>query len=224
MQRSLEIMNKIKISLVDDHQLIREGIGNLIKTFDEFTIVSEHCNGKEFIESLTLDNTPDIVLLDINMPLMDGFETAAYIKKNCPSILILALSMLDDDATIVKMIRLGAKGYILKNTNAQELKEALHTVSKEKFFYNKQTADKAIEVARYRKPELADTNFGLTENEIQYIYYSSLEKSTKEMADLLCVSIRTLEYYRESVYEKTNTKSKVGMILFAIKHKLINID
>lgn len=216
-------MEKIKISLVDDHQLIREGLVNLIKTFDNYTIISEHNNGKEFIDSLVFDNLPDLVLLDVNMPLMDGFETAAYLKEHCPEILVLTLSMLDDDASIIKMIRVGAKGYILKNTSALELKLALDTVSKKKFYYNKQTAYKASEVANFLTNENNNIDFGLTENEIKFMYYSALEKSTKEMADLLCVSIRTLEYYKDCIYQKTQTKSKVGMILFGIKHNLIKL-
>ncbi len=215
-------MNMIKISLIDDHKLVREGIGNLIRNFPQYQIVSEHDNGKEFIDSLITNDLPNIVLLDINMPIMDGFETALCIKNKFPSISVLALSMLDDDASIIKMIRNGAKGYILKNTSAVELEIALDAILKDGFYYNHLTNDKLNEINNSNL--IQQENFGLTNNELKYIYYSALEKTTKEIADLLFVSIRTLEYYRVSVYEKTSTKTKIGMILFAIKHKLIDLD
>ena len=124
-----------KVALVDDHALLRSGLASVVNSFGEFTVVFEADHGKQFIELLKTKERPDIVLLDINMPEMDGFETSKWIRNNCPEIKILVLSMRDDDHSIIRMLQNGAKGYILKDTKPESLRTALREVSDRGFFF-----------------------------------------------------------------------------------------
>ena len=124
------------IALVDDHALLRSGLAGVINSFGEYTVIFEADNGRQFIEFLKTKGTPDVVLLDINMPEMDGFQTANWIRNNAPKIKVLILSMLDNDDAIIKMLRNGAKGYILKDSKPDVLKNALRDVVEKGFFFN----------------------------------------------------------------------------------------
>ena len=116
------------VVLVDDHVLLRSGLASLIRGFGEYEVLFEACGGKDLIRQLKYSNRPDIVLLDINMPDMDGFETACWLRRNFPEIKVLALSMYDTDSSVVRMLRNGAKGYILKDIEASELRMALDSI------------------------------------------------------------------------------------------------
>ncbi|HEX2846686.1 MAG TPA: response regulator transcription factor, partial [Chitinophagaceae bacterium] len=119
---------KIQVAVADDHSLLRNALAKLINTFEGYTVIFEADNGKDLRNKIIQHVVPDLVLLDVNMPEMDGFETTQWLHKNYPHIKILALSMLSDEKTIIKMFRLGAKGYLLKNTDPGELKDALDSI------------------------------------------------------------------------------------------------
>src|ERR1700710_2627796 len=116
------------IALVDDHILIRKGLGSIIKTFDSFKVLFEADNGKDFISKLDPKALPDVVLMDINMPEMDGYETSLWLKKNFPSVKVLALSMYDNEIAIIRMFKAGARGYLLKDCDPADLKDALSSI------------------------------------------------------------------------------------------------
>src|ERR1700753_315294 len=123
------------VALVDDHVLLRSGIASLIRGFGDYDVLFEACGGKDLIRPLKHPRRPDILLLDINMPEMDGYETACWLRRNHPDIRVLALSMYDSDSSIVRMLRNGAKGYILKDIDASELRLALESVLEKGFYY-----------------------------------------------------------------------------------------
>src|SRR3954451_11041902 len=134
----------INVALVDDHALLRSGLASVINSFGEYKVIFEADNGKQFIDRLKQNEMPDVVLMDITMPEMDGFETTKWIKNNVPNIKVLVLSMLDDDNSIIRMLQNGAKGYILKDSKPDILRTALKEVSERGFFLNEIVSGKLM--------------------------------------------------------------------------------
>ena len=214
----------VNIALIDDHSLLRNGLAVLITKLG-YSVMLEADNGKEFIKKLKPKNLPDLVMLDINMPVMDGYETAGWIKKNYPSLKVLVLSMYDDEMAIIKMIRLGAKGYILKDTEPDELKNAVDTIINTGFYYSDLVNDKLVNaVINNTAKKIPKKNIpAFTKNEMVFIKYACTEISYKAMAEKMELSPRTIDGYREDLFEKLQVKSRVGLILYAIKNKIVNI-
>jgi DNA-binding NarL/FixJ family response regulator len=213
----------ITLALADDHVLLRNGLANLLKDLD-YEIVFEADNGKQFIEKLKTHPAPEIALMDINMPLMDGYETTLYLKNNYPEIKVLALSMYDDENAIIRMLRNGAKGYILKDSDPSELKTALRDVSTKGFYHSDLVTGTLIHTLNHLDdPENASLREGykLNEREIEVLKYMCTELTYKEIADQMHVSPRTGDGYRDSLLEKLECKSRVGLVLFAIRQGLV---
>ena len=213
----------ITLALADDHVLLRNGLANLLKDLD-YEIVFEADNGKQFIEKLKTHPEPQIALMDINMPLMDGYETTLYLKNNYPEIKVLALSMYDDENAIIRMLRNGAKGYILKDSDPSELKTALRDVSTKGFYHSDLVTGTLIHTLNHLDdPENASLREGykLNEREIEVLKYMCTELTYKEIADQMHVSPRTVDGYRDSLLEKLECKSRVGLVLFAIRQGLV---
>ncbi|HEY2722239.1 MAG TPA: response regulator transcription factor, partial [Chitinophagaceae bacterium] len=136
--------NNIKVVLIDDHVLLRNGLANLVKSFDDYVVLFEANNGQHFIEQLDPKQLPDIVLMDINMPVKDGFDTTLWLKQNFSGVKVLALSMYDTEPSIIRMLKYGAKGYILKDTEPKEFKIALDSVYHKGYYYSDLVAGKLI--------------------------------------------------------------------------------
>ncbi len=212
---------KTKVVLVDDHTLFRKGMTELINNFDNYTVVWEASNGKEFIKSISICPTPEIVLLDVAMPEMDGFETAAWIKLKYPNIKILILSMLDSEETIIKMLKIKVNGYILKDIEPNELKIALDDTMQKGFYYTdlvSGTMAKSINVEL-----IPDTSISLRDREIEFIRLCCTDYTYKEISDLLRVSLRTVDGYRESVFTKLKIKSRISLLLYAMKNNYFKL-
>ncbi len=205
------------IAIVDDHILIAKAITGIIENFKQFNVLYECENGKVLIEKLQVKkNIPDIVLLDISMPIMDGFATAAYLRDNHPEILVMALSMQDDEQSLIKMVKAGAKGYLLKNVHPTELEKALDALIKNGSYFPEWAASKVF--MSLRKPANNKDNFAITDREKEFLQYSTSEMSYKEIAEKMFCSPRTVESYRDSLFEKLDLKSRVGLAVFAIKN------
>ena len=214
-----------KVVLVDDHSLLRNGLANLIDSYENFEVLFEADNGKDFINQLDTNNLPDVVLMDITMPEMDGFATAAWIKEHHPKIKVLALSMMDDDYSIIKMLKSGARGYVVKNTKAKELLEALNEIVEKGFYFNEQISNK-IAHSVYSPSDKATENNGLmtlTNKETEFLVHACSEKSYKEIAESMFISPRTVDTYRDSLFQKLNIKTRVGLVMFAIKTGLVKL-
>ncbi len=212
----------IKVALVDDHALLRGGLASVINSFGEYEVIFEADNGKQFIELLHIQDLPDIVLLDVTMPEMNGFETAAWLKKNQPKIKVLVLSMMDDDQSIIKMLRNGAKGYILKDSKPDILKTALDAVAQKGFFMNETVSGKLIHLANKKETEENAAVF-LNEREKEFLRMCCSEKSYKEIADNMSISPRTVEAMRSKLFEAFGTLSRVGLVLYSIKNGIVTI-
>ncbi|MFZ4932030.1 response regulator transcription factor [Chryseobacterium sp. Mn2064] len=212
---------KKSIVIVDDHVLIAKALEGIISNFNEFEVIYVAENGKDLIQKFEEGNTiPDIILLDISMPIMDGFETAAWLTKNHPGIKIMALSMQGDDTSVIKMIKCGAKGYLLKNTHPKDLETALSRLNTDGFFYP-EWASKII-FSNLTKDQEAEVVIKISEREKEFLKYTVTELSYKEIADRMCCSPRTVESYRDQLCEKLDLKTRVGLAVFAIKNGFAN--
>jgi len=212
---------KKSIVIVDDHILIAKALEGIIGNFNEFEVIYVCENGKDLIQKIEEGNIiPDIILLDISMPIMDGFETAAWLTKNHPAIKIMALSMQGDDNSVIKMIKSGAKGYLLKNTHPKDLETALTRLSSDGFFYP-DWASKII-FSNLNKETEAEIAIRISDREKEFLKYTVTELSYKEIADRMCCSPRTVESYRDQLCEKLDLKTRVGLAVFAIKNGFAN--
>lgn len=212
---------KKSIVIVDDHILIAKALEGIISNFSEFEVIYVCENGKDLIQKFEEGNIiPDIILLDISMPIMDGFETAAWLTKNHSDIKIMALSMQGDDNSVIKMIKNGAKGYLLKNTHPKDLETALSRLNTDGFFYP-EWASKII-FSNLGKDQESEAAIKISEREKEFLKYTVTELSYKEIADRMCCSPRTVESYRDQLCEKLDLKTRVGFAVFAIKNGFAN--
>jgi two-component system, NarL family, invasion response regulator UvrY len=219
-------MSTLSIALVDDHIMLRNGLANLIKDMNGYSVVLESDNGEHFIDGITQKKiNPDIVLLDVNMPKMDGFETAKWIRQNLPLSKVLALSMFDDEKSIIKMLRCGAKGYILKDGEPEQLTAALNDVVHKGYHYTDLVNGKLIHAINKLDDdaELEPEN-KLTPRELEFLKLCCSEMTYKEIANIMFLSVRTVEGYRDNLFEKLNLKTRVGLVLYAIKYKIFTIS
>ncbi len=216
----------VKIVLIDDHALLRNGLAGLIKSLGH-QVLFEADNGKHFIEQLQASGQkPDMVLLDINMPEMDGYDTALWIRTNKQEIKILALSMNDNENSILRMLRCGAVGYILKDAEPKELSLAIQSVSQKGYYHSELISGKIMHAINHidmgadgalKSPIL------LTDKEISFLKLACTELTYKEIADHLSVSPRTVDGYRDVLFEKLNLKTRIGLALYAIKAGIVQV-
>ena len=213
-------MEKIKIIIVDDHLLFSQSLSFLIGTFKEFEVIGSYINGKEFISAAETENfeKPNIILLDVNMPIMDGIETMKWLKQNQPDIKVLALSVNDDEETIMKMITNGAKGYLLKDTDPKTFKDALLEVHHKGIYYTESVSGILINKLNQNENKIV-----LKEREVEFIKLACTEKTYKEIADGMCLSPKTIDGYRENLFQKLELKTRIGLVLYAIKNKIVCI-
>ena len=205
------------IVIVDDHLLIAKALTGIIENFKQFNVLYECENGKLLQEKMQQKkNVPDIILLDISMPVMDGFETAIWLTEKHPEVLIIALSMQDNEQSLIKMVKAGAKGYLLKNVHPLELEKALNGLVKNGSYYPDWAASKVF--ASLAKTETPKNNIPITEREKEFLQYSITEMTYKQIAEKMFCSPRTVESYRDSLFEKLDLKTRVGLAVFAIKN------
>lgn len=214
----------ITIALVDDHQMLRNGLAEML-TNKGFKIIFEANNGKECIDALQSSNTiPDIVLLDITMPVMNGYETASWIKKLYPAIKILALTMYDTEDSIIRMLKCGARGYVLKEGNSRELVNALNTLYAMGYYSNDLITTKMINALQQNTDESTDATIRkLSNREIEFLQLCCSEMGYKEIAAKMSISQRTVDGFREGLFEKLNVHSRTGLVLYAIRNKIAKI-
>ena len=213
-------MEKIKIIITDDHQLFRNGLKILLNAFQEFEVAGEASNGEEFLR--LLKSTPaDIVLMDINMPEMDGIEATRKGLKINPGIDIIALSMYGEEEYYYKMVDAGAKGFLWKDSDISEVKEAIMTVKRGGSYFSQELLYHVIQKIKHRENESKSANLSKREKEILMKICEGL--SNQEIAETLFISKRTVDKHRANLLGKTNSKNTASLILFAIRNKLIEI-
>lgn len=213
---------KTSIVLVDDHSLFRKGMLELINKFDNYQVIWDAGNGKEFIKLIPGNPLPKIVLLDVAMPEMNGFETATWLKSNHPEVKILILSMFDQEETIIKMLKLGVNGFVLKDSEPDELKEALDQIRTKGFYYSDIVCGTMANTIKTENKK--NLGLSLNDREIRFLELASSELTYKEIADIMCLSYRTIDGYRDSLFVKLNVKSRVGLALYAIRNGIVKVS
>lgn len=214
----------IKVALVDDHQLFRKGLAELINCFSHYFVFFEAGSGIELQKLIQPSNLPDIIIMDVNMPGMDGFESMLWLHNHYPDIPVLALSMFDDENTIVRMLKLGVKGYLLKDAAPNELHDGLNALIKKGFFYTDFVTGRLVHSLGNDKENGEHSKLSkLTGREINFLSLCCSELSYKEIAGQMYVSPRTVDGYRDNLFQKLDVKSRVGLVLFAIKNGVVNV-
>jgi DNA-binding NarL/FixJ family response regulator len=213
-------MDKIRIIITDDHQLFRNGLKILLNAFPEFEVTGEASNGEEFLRIIK-DTPVDVVLMDINMPEMDGIEATRKGLKLNPGIDIIALSMYGEEEYYYKMVDAGAKGFLLKDSDISEVKEAILTIRKGGSYFSQELLYHVIQKIKHREHESKSANLSKREKEILLKICEGL--SNQEIAETLFISKRTVDKHRANLLGKTNSKNTASLILFAIRNKLIQI-
>lgn len=213
---------KILVAVADDHTLLRNALARLIGSFENYSVIFEADNGRDVKEKLAKHVIPDIMLLDVNMPESDGYDTAKWIYKNYPQVKILALSMFSDEGTIIRMLRLGAKGYIMKNADPEELKLALDSVLKKDFYLSEYISGKIIS-GLHKDIDMPEEPIVLGEKEKEFMRWVCTELTYKDIAGKMFVSPRTVDDYRNSLFEKLKVKTRIGLVLYAIRHGMVDV-
>lgn len=209
------------IVIVDDHLLFSQALENLINSFDQFEVLYQVKNGQDFLDKLkkTKKNVPDIALMDINMPVMNGIDTMRCLYENFSEIKVLALSMNDEERAIIKMLQAGAKGYLLKDIHPDNFQHALSDVIHKGFYYSDRITSTVLNSIRKHD----STEIHLKDREIEFLKLVCTEKTYKEIASDMYLSPKTIDGYREVLFDKLNVKSRIGLVIYAIKHKIFKV-
>lgn len=205
------------VAIADDHLLIAKAIASIIDQFRHFRVLLEAENGQELLKQLEdKRKIPDIVLLDISMPVMDGFETASRLRELHPEIRVMALSMQGEDESLIRMIRSGAQGYLMKNVHPAELEKALDTLVTKGFYYPDWATSRVLHAMANGGDTRTET-LKLSDREKEFLKHACTEHTYKEIAALMFCSPRTVESYRDALFEKLGVKTRVALALYAVK-------
>ncbi|MEM6343154.1 MAG: response regulator transcription factor [Bacteroidota bacterium] len=208
----------MKIALVDDHKLFRKGMKALLEEIEGLEVIFEAANGQELLDNMA-EQQAEIILLDLEMPVMDGVTVLPKIQSGYPEAKVLILSMHQDDQFIVHLLEQGAHGYLLKDTELEELEDALESVKENGFYFNDRTSRAML--SRLTRRQKIKPTFGhvepLSERETEVLKLICEEFTTAEIADKLFLSPRTIEGYRNRLLEKTGAKNTAGLVVFAAR-------
>jgi len=214
---------KIQLMIADDHDVYRDGLKGLINKCSDFNLTGEASTGKQLI-SLCEKNTPDVVMTDIMMPVMDGIHATKWLAENLPAVRVIALSMFNQDHLILDMLNAGASGYLIKNAHKKEIIEAIHSVHRNKPYYCSSTSHKLARLIGTSRigPE-AGRRATFSTIELNIIKMICEEKTAKEIGNRLNMSSRTVEDYRKRIREKMDVKSTAGIVIYAISNHLFRL-
>jgi two-component system invasion response regulator UvrY len=214
------------VALVDDHRLLRNGLAQLINSLTGYRVLLEADNGKHLIEQLDPRDPPQVVLLDLEMPEMNGYETAVWLRNHYPQTKVIALTMVNDERAVIKMLRNGAKGYLLKDTEIPELKKAMDAVVDKGIYINELLYNNIVlSMNGQYVPEETEQQqaIDLTEREKEFLRWLCTDKSYKEIAASMYLSPRTIDGYRDILFEKIKAASRIGLVMFAIRTGIVKV-
>ena len=217
----------IKVLITDDHVLYRAGVKPALSAKKDVKVIAEADNGMHLLNMLKMIQ-PDVILLDIQMPVMDGIGALPEIKKNWPHIKVIMLTMMDDHSMITKLMELGANSYLSKTSDSEVIYEAIKTCYEQEYFFNALTNKALLNNLKSKNnmtpQKMVQAEANLTDKEMLILRLMCEEKSTKEIADIVELSPRTVEAIRDKLKVKTGAKSTAGLILYAVKNNLLNED
>ncbi len=210
--------------LADDHILLRDALATLINSFEEFQVCKTVGNGIEVQRYFENGGKADVILLDLNMPDMDGFETAHWLKECHPEVNVLILTMYDSEIALIRLLRNGVKGFLKKDTHPNELQMAMKSVAENRYYYSHDTTGK-LAMLFQRNPD--NNSFieraMLSDKEIEFLQLASTEMTYKEIASEMKITPRTIDGYRDTLFEKLEVKSRVGLAIYAVRNGLVKI-
>ncbi|TAM97115.1 MAG: response regulator transcription factor [Chitinophagaceae bacterium] len=203
----------IKIAIADDHALVRSGLANMISSTTGFEVVLEAKDGKELMDKLDkAERLPDVILLDISMPVMNGYDTMTAIREKYPSQKVIGLSMYDNELSIIRMFRLGVRGYVEKGSSYKELERALIAVYNGSFYHGEELSARILERMQQGLPPM-----DINDKEKEFLTLCCSELNYKEIAERMNLSERTIHGYRDALFEKLGLKSRSGLVVFALQ-------
>lgn len=212
-------MSKIDVIIVDDHMLFSQALNSLVSKFEEFNVIKVLNDGAEVVDYFKNNNpTPDVILMDIQMPVMNGIEATNWLKNNRPDMKVIALSMECEEETILAMLRAGAKGYLLKDIHPSVLKHALNEVHTNGFYYTENVTSTLLNANSTGNNK---SKIVLKDRELEFLKLACSELTYKQIAEKMFLSPKTVENYRESLFEKVDVKTRIGLVLYAIKEKIV---
>lgn len=207
-----------KVIIVDDHVLFGQSLKGLVNSYQNFEVLNVFKNGQELITYFESNNKrPNLILLDIRMPVLSGLETMRWLQKNYPEQKVLALTMEDDEQTILSMIKYGCRGYLLKDIDPEEFLYALETVIESGYYFTAETD--RIRLNQSSSNDIKD----ISARELEFIKWACTEMTYKQVAEEMNLSPKTIDGYRESLFHKLALKSRVGLVLYAFKHQLVKV-
>ncbi len=207
------------ILLAEDHILFRDALVNLLNKFKDFSVLKVAADGTEVIKEIEAGHVPDIVILDLNMPKMDGFETAGWLNKHYPNIKILVLTMYDSEIAFARLLQFGVRGFLKKDIEPGELHNALISVAGDGHYYSHETTGKLGSLFQKSiQNNIPLEKYFLNETEIKFIRYACSEMTYKEIALKMGLSPRVIDNYRDALFDKLNLKSRVGLVVYGVKN------
>jgi len=211
-----------KVILADDHVLLRDALAALIDSFEECKIIAVASNGKELVRLIGTGKLPDIVILDLNMPEMDGYETAQWLQDTYPGIRILILTMYDSEIALIRLLQVGVRGFLKKDIHPFELKAALLSVANDGYYYAHNTTGKLASLFQKNQQNKSSIDKAiLTQLDIEFLKMASTDMTYKEIAQAMNITPRAIDGYRDSLFEKLDVKSRVGLAIYAVKNGIV---
>jgi len=206
--------------IVDDHLLVADSLKSLIEMFSGYHVLYHAKNGFDLQQKLKQDTLPDVILLDVNMPVMNGYETMEWLNKEHPEIKVLALSMDDDEQMVLKMLSKGANGYMLKDIHPETLKVALNEVMEKGYYHSDRVTTTLLNSL---KPKEEKPTIRLNDKEQTFLQFACSELTYQEIAKKMFISPKTVDNYRNELFKKFGVKNRVGLVIYGLKNKLISI-
>ncbi len=211
----------ILIAIADDHAVVRDSISNMVSGGGKFKVIIKAGNGRELIEQLAKANPlPEICILDIQMPEMNGYETMEYIRQHWPDLKVLALSMLEDEFAIIRMLKLGACGYLSKASDLEELQKALIYIHERGYYSSEFIASNYLRSIKHNHP----ATINITDRQMEFLKYCCTELSMKEIADKMSISTSTALSYRNALCDKLGLTTRQGLAIYAIKSGIVSFE
>lgn len=212
----------IKVAMADDHLLLRNALASLIDSFGDCKVIYHTSTGKDLIEKMSAGPLPDVAVLDLNMPGMDGFETAEWMQKNLPEVHVLMLTMYDSELSLIRLLQIGVKGFLKKDIHPDELKFAIHSVIQSGYYYSNHTTGKLVNLFRNKADSCNRVQKAmLSDDEVQFLRMACSDLTYKEIAQKMQLNPRSVDTLRDQLFVKLDVKSRVGLVMIAVRHGIM---